>query len=160
METARSYTWVVLFILSALAMLILVPRRRIWELLAFGTVGGFVLAMMVQYVAVVHLRLWSFHYLQFASWRGIPLFVAAAWMPAVIIFAHFLAYLRSTTGIFLYVVGFSLATAALEYAFVAMGYRDYERWSFPLTAILAIALHAMLAVYVLAMERRGEKVRY
>lgn len=160
MQTARSLIWVILFIISALAMLILVPRRRIWELLAFGVVGGFALAMVVQFVAVVVLGLWTFNYLQVASWRGIPIFVAAAWMPTVIIFAHFLTYLRSTTGIFLYVVGFSLAAAALEYAFVLTGYRAYERWSFPMTAALAIALHAVLAVYVLAVDRRRGKVRY
>ena len=64
--------WIILFIISALAMVILVPRRRIWELLAFGIVGGFALAMVVQYAAVVILELWSFNYVQIAAWRGIP----------------------------------------------------------------------------------------
>lgn len=152
--------WIILFIISALAMVILVPRRRIWELLAFGIVGGFALAMAVQYVAVVLLELWSFNYVQIAAWRGIPLFVAAAWLPTTIIFAHFLGYLRSSTGILLYVVGFSLATAGLEYAFVLMGYRSYINWMFPYTAALAIVLHGILALYILTFARERRRVRY
>ena len=141
-------------------MVVLVPRRRIWELMAFGIIGGFALAMAVQYVAVVLLDLWSFNYLQIAAWRGIPIFVAAAWMPTVIIFAHFLSYLRSSTGILLYVVGFSLAASALEYAFVLMGYRNYDNWSFPYTAGLAIVLHGLLAMYILTFARERHRVRY
>ncbi|KAF0195110.1 MAG: hypothetical protein FD169_1565 [Bacillota bacterium] len=160
MASARSLVWIILFLISALAMVILVPRRRIWELLAFGIVGGLALAMAVQYVAVVLLKLWSFNYLQIAAWRGIPLFVAGAWMPSVIIFAHFLSYLRSSTGILLYVVSFSLVTAGLEYTFVLMGYRNYLNWMFPYTAALAIVLHGILALYILTFARERRRVRY
>lgn len=160
MAATRSLVWIILFVLSALAMVVLVPRRRIWDLLAFGIVGGFALAMGVQYLAVVVFNFWSFNYTQLASWQGIPIFVAAAWMPATIIFAHFLHYLRTTTGIFLYVVGFSVATALLEYAFVLMGYRNYVNWSFPYTVALAIGLHAVLALFALNLTRSHERVRY
>ena len=160
MTSARSLVWIILFLISALAMVILVPRRRIWELLAFGIIGGFALAMAVQYVAVVLLNLWRFNYVQIAAWRGIPVFVAAAWMPTVIIFAHLLSYLRSSTGILLYVVGFSLATAGLEYAFVLMGYRSYVNWMFPYTVALAIVLHGILALYILTFARERRRVRY
>ena len=149
MTAARSIVWILLFILSAIGMLVLVPRKRIWELLAFGIVGGLGLALLVQYLAVVQFNLWSFNYLQIASWRGFPVFVAAAWFPAVIIFAHFLGHIKGTTSTFLYVIGFSLATALLEYVFVLMGYRQYVNWSFPLTAALAIGLHTLLAIYLL-----------
>lgn len=160
MATARSLVWVILFIMSALAMLVLVPRQRIWELLAFGIIGGLGLAIVVQYAAVVLYKLWSFNYLELAAWRGIPLFVAAAWLPTVIIFAHYLSYFRTSTGILFYIVGFALATALLEYAFVLAGYRYYNNWSFLHTAGLAIALHSLLALYLLIFASERRKLRY
>jgi hypothetical protein len=149
MAAAQSLIWILLFLFLTVVMLVLVPRQRIWELFAFGVVGGFLLALVIQYLAVLRFNWWSFNFLQFASWRGIPLFVAAMWFPSVIIFAHFLKEMKSTTTIFLYILAFGAVTTATEYALVYLGYRQYGNWNVLMTFALAVGIHSLLAGYLL-----------
>ncbi|MGI6358197.1 MAG: hypothetical protein ACOX2K_05850 [Bacillota bacterium] len=151
---ANSLVWVLLFILAAIAMLVLVPRRDVIKLLPFGVVGGFLLALAVQWVAIHLLRIWRFNFTQFASYRGIPLFLALSWVPATIIFGYWLRQIRSNTGRFFFIAAFALGTVLLEWAFVLTGYRTYLRyWNVFYTAILALVLHYLLAWYLLATRQ-------
>lgn len=135
-------------------MLIFVPRRDVVRLLPFGTVGGFLVAVAIQWVAVRYLRVWKFNYTDFASYRGIPLFLTLAWMPITIIFGHWLLQIRNATGRFFYVAGFALGTVVLEWVFVLTGYREYLRyWNILYTAILALVIHYLLAWYLVATRR-------
>lgn len=157
MLIAKSLVWVLLFILAALAMLVFVPRRDILKLLPFGTVGGFILAMLVQIAAIWYLRIWKFNFTEIASWRGIPIFLAAAWMPVTIVFGYWLLQIRSTTGRFFYIAGFAIGTALLEFGFVLTGYRAYLRfWNIFYTAVLAIVIHYILGWYLLSTRDTGE----
>lgn len=151
---ANSLVWVLLFILAAIAMLVFVPRRDVIRLLPFGIVGGFLLAVAIQWAAVLYFRVWRFNYTEFAAYRGIPLFLTLAWMPITIIFGHWLLQLRTGTGRFFYVAGFALGTVVLEWLFVITRYRVYLRyWNLLYTAILALVLHYLLAWYLLATRR-------
>jgi hypothetical protein len=151
---AQSLVWIILFTLVAIGMLIFVPRREILKLLPFGVVGGFLLAAIIQIVAVWVLGLWSFNYTQIASYRGIPIFLTLVWLPTVIIFGHWLLQIRSGTGRFFFTAAFALATVALEWAFVFTGYRQYHRfWNVFYTALLALVLHYLLAWYLLSVRR-------
>ena len=135
----------------------LVPRRDVVRLLPFGIVGGFLLALAVQWVAVSLLRIWRFNYTEFASYAGIPLFLALSWMPTMIIFGHWLQQIRSNTGRFFFIAAFAVGTVLLEWAFVFTGYRDYLRyWNVFYTAILALAIHYLLAWYLLATRHVGD----
>ncbi len=157
MLTAKSLVWVLVFVLATLAMLVFVPRRDILKLLPFGTVGGFILAVLIQIAAVWYLRIWKFNFTEIAAWRGIPIFLAAAWMPLTILFGYWLLQIRSATGRFLYIAGFALATAALELGFVLTGYRTYlSFWNIFYTAGLAVLIHYVLGWYLLATRDTGE----
>ena len=151
---ANSLVWVLLFILAAIAMLVFVPRRDVIRLLPFGTVGGFLVAVATQWVAVRYLRIWKFNYTDFASYDGIPLFLTLSWMPIIIIFGHWLLQIRTGTGRFFYVAGFALSTVLLEWVLVLTRYRVYLRyWVLLYTAILALVIHYSLAWYLLATRR-------
>lgn len=151
---ANSLVWVLLFILAAIAMLVFVPRRDVIRLLPFGIVGGWLVAVAIQWVAVQMLRVWRFNFTEFASYRGIPLFLTLAWMPLTIVFGHWLLQLRTGTGRFFYTAGFALGTVALEWLLVLARYRVYLRyWNVVYTAVLALVIHYLLAWYLLSTRR-------
>jgi len=153
-EVANSLVWVLLFILAAIAMLVFVPRRDVIKLLPFGVVGGFLVALVVQWLAVTVLRVWKFNYTDFAAYRGIPLFLTLAWMPITIIFGHWLLQIRQGTGRFFYIAAFALSTVLLEWMLVLTRYRVYLRyWNLFYTAALALVLHYLLAWYLLSTRR-------
>jgi len=151
---ANSLVWVLLFILAAIAMLVFVPRRDVIRLLPFGIVGGWLVAVAIQWVAVQMLRVWRFNFTEFASYQGIPLFLTLAWMPLTIVFGHWLLQLRTGTGRFFYTAGFALGTVALEWLLVLASYRVYLRyWNVVYTAVLALVIHYLLAWYLLSTRR-------
>lgn len=146
--TAQNLVWVEFFILVSIMMLVLVPRERIVQLLPFGLVAGFVVAFIIQVLAVSILQLWSFNHLSFISFRGIPIFVVLAWIPSTIIFAHLV--ISSNTTIILYILpfGFALISTIVEYLFVHFGYRTYLRWNVLATFLLALAIHSAMTFYL------------
>lgn len=153
-DVANSLVWVLLFILAAIAMLVFVPRRDVIKLLPFGTVGGFLVAVAVQWIAVQVMGVWRFNYTDFAAYRGIPLFLTLSWMPVTIIFGHWLLQIHTGTGRFFYTAGFALSTVLLEWLLVLAGYRVYLRfWNLLYTAALALVLHYLLAWYLLSAKR-------
>ncbi len=151
---ANSLVWVLLFMMAAIAMLVFVPRRDVIRLLPFGIVGGWLVAVAIQWVAVQILRVWRFNFTEFASYRGIPLFLTLAWMPLTIVFGHWLLQIRTGTGRFFYTAGFALGTVVLEWLLVLASYRVYLRyWNVVYTAVLALVIHYLLAWYLLSTRR-------
>jgi len=154
---ARSMVWIDLFLIASIVMLIAVPRRRIIQLLPFGVVGGFILALVIQFIAVPWLHLWRFDILGVASVHGIPVFLALAWLPATIIFAHFLPAMRSLVSLIAYILAFAAGASLLEFGFVYFGYRSFIHWNIYLTFLLGAALHSSLAYYFLTVEHAREE---
>ncbi|WP_459836433.1 hypothetical protein [Halanaerobaculum tunisiense] len=128
-------------------MFFLVPLEKIKELLPFGLVGGFVLAVIIQYLAVDLLKLWRFN-VAFLSFKGIPIAVLLAWIPPVIVFRYFWFRIGSALGKMLYILFFALSTTAFEYASVLFNYRDYLNWNVFLTFALALVVHLGLGYYI------------
>lgn len=157
---ATSLAWVNFFLLAAVAMLILVPRRAIMKLLPFGIVGGFILALLIQIVAVSYLRVWRFNFVGSLAYQGVPVFLALTWMPLMIVFGYWLLTIRSTTGRFFYIAAYAVATVALEWTLVWAGYRVYLRyWNLLYTTLLALILHYILGWYLLAVRPANDECK-
>lgn len=150
---AQNLVWVEFFMLLSIVMLVLVPRETIVRLLPFGLVAGFVVALIIQLLAVPLLGLWSFNYVSFVAYKGIPIFVALAWVPSTIIFAHYVNTLDSPLLLYLISIGFALISSIVEYLFVHYGYREYQKWNIMATFALALALHGVMAYYLTSRKQ-------
>ncbi len=149
----KSLVYPVFFMMLTIIMLVMVPRRRIVDLLPFGLIGGLGIALLVQSAAILYLGLWQWKYTEPFGWRGLPLFISAAWIPVEIIFAH---YIHETPKEMTlpYVLGFAGAATAVDWWFVRGGYQVPIRWSVFSTFVLGLVIHALLALYVLSVSRR------
>ena len=145
---AQSLVWFTFFVVSLVVMLVLVPSDKLRRLLAFGLIGGSALAYLVQWVAVNWLRLWGFNHLAFLSVQRIPLGLVLAWFPSTVIFGHYFEYMHSFLTRLLYILGFALLGAVIEYGFVLAGYHYYLNWSVVNTFLLGAAIHTVLATYL------------
>ncbi|MGM0370114.1 MAG: hypothetical protein ACQEP9_06830 [Bacillota bacterium] len=151
---ATSLVWFYLFVAFSLILFLLVPREEILNLLPFGLVGGFVVALILQYFAVNVFRWWKFNY----GWVEIfntPLGVSLSWIPPVIIFAYFWSITNSIWGKLIYIFSFALITTIGEYIFVITEYRRYLNWNVYLTLVLAFVIHLLLGSY---LEFRRQKI--
>ncbi|MGE5654535.1 MAG: hypothetical protein ACM3ZQ_09815 [Bacillota bacterium] len=150
---AKTMVYPVFFILLTLIMLVLVPRRRIVGLLPFGLIAGAGVALVVQTTAIWYLGLWRWRYLEPFGWRGLPLFISATWIPAEIIFAHYIEETPKELTV-LYILGFAGIATGVEWWFVRGGYQVPIHWSLLYTFILGVVIHTLLSLYVLAIARR------
>lgn len=150
---AASLVWFYLFAIVSLILFLLVPREEILNLLPFGLVGGFVVALILQYFAVNVFRWWEFNY----AWIEIfntPLWVSLSWIPPVIIFAYFWSITNSIWGKLIYVFSFALITTIAEYISVLIGYRKYLNWNVYLTLVLAFVIHFLLGSYLEFVDKK------
>ena len=156
---ATSLAWVNFFLLAAVAMLILVPRRAIMKLLPFGIVGGFILALLIQIVAVSYLRVWRFNFVGSLAYQGVPVFGID--MDALDDCVRLLvADYTIDYGRFFYIAAYAVATVALEWTLVWAGYRVYLRyWNLLYTTLLALILHYILGWYLLAVRPANDECK-
>ncbi|GAB6098805.1 hypothetical protein JCM16358_06840 [Halanaerocella petrolearia] len=145
--------WFYLSVILTIGMFFLVPTERVIELLPFGLVGGFGVAVIVQYLAVDLFNLWQFK-AELLSIKGIPVGILLSWIPPVIIFGHFWRELGSNLERGAYILGFAVATTIMEYVFVVTGYRKYLYWNVYLTFLLAVVIHIGLGYYLAVASRQ------
>jgi hypothetical protein len=150
---AQNLVWVEFFILLSILMLVLVPQKTIIKLLPFGITAGFMMAFIIQLIAVPVLHLWRFNYISFATYKGIPLFIAMAWIPSIIIFAYYITVSNKPIQWYLISVGFALISTIVEYLFVYYGYRFHIQWNIAATFILALTIHTSLALYLIYQKQ-------
>lgn len=151
--TAKAMVYPVFFIILTLAALIFVPRKRIVELLPFGLVAGAGVALAVQVIGIWYLSLWRWRFIEPFGWRGLPLFISASWVPAEIIFAHYIEETPKEMTL-LYILGFAGIATAVEWWFIRGGFHVPIRWNLLYTFILGLVIHSLLSLYVLAIARR------
>ncbi len=159
LSATMSLFWIIYFLLAAIVMLSLVPQRNIVRLLPFGIVGGAAVAAIIQIIAVWYLRLWRFNFTDLAAYRGIPIFLVLSWLPLMIIFANWLLTLPAGTGRFFYITGFALASVGIEYILLRTRFMVHMNWSIVRTSLLALALHFLLAWYLLAVRPGVEETK-
>lgn len=154
----ESFIRPIFFILLVLGMLILVPRKRIFELFSFGLVAGVFLAAGIQVLAVHVLRLWEFNFLvPPLDLFDIPVFILLSWGVAEILFAHLLPK-HNYFWAFLFVIAFSLASALVEWFFNKKNLIVFLRWHTILTFFLAVGIHIALGYYLIQKDKLKKTV--
>jgi hypothetical protein len=139
-----SLVWFYFFLVLFLGMVFIVPKVKIKELLPFGIVGGFILAFIIQYLAVNVFDFWEFTS-GAVVWNNIPMGVLISWVPPTILFGYLYYQMKFKLGL---IVGFALGTTLVEYGFIVAGYREYLNWNPYLTFLLALGTHLGLAAYL------------
>lgn len=127
-----------------LVMFALVPWPAIRARTGYSLVGGLLLALVIQYVGVVWLKLWAIPHdpLKVA---GIPVVLSLTWLPPVVIYSYALeAGRKRNANPALYIAGFAVFAAVAQYLMGRMGYWQNIRWGAPLTLILAAGAHTFL----------------
>ncbi len=148
----RGLIWVELFFMFMFAVIIAVPRNQIIRLLPVGFFGGFGQAILILGLLVPVLGWWRFNYTDFFSVAGIPLFIALAWLPVVIIYAYYLNRVKNREGLIAYITGFSLSTALYVHWLIRAGFLVFVNWNSLFTFLVAIILFSPVTYYVVKTE--------
>ena len=152
--------WIDLFVIYMLAMIILVPRPAIIRLLPAGVFGGFGQAIVTLGLLVTVFGLWRFNYDNVFALAGIPVFIALAWIPEVIVFSYYLEHLSTQGEIYAYLTAFSMMTALFIHWLYKADFLTYHGWNSFLTIPVAFLLHLSVAYYVIKIygpSRNGTK---
>lgn len=144
--------WAIVFVVSTILMVVVVPRRQVADFLLFGLVGGLGVALVMLYFFVPLLGYWRFAPADILTFQGIPLLLAMAWIPIEIIYGWALTRGEGLAP-FLAVIGFPLAATLGHYGLILNGNLAYAHWSLSKTFLLALFIHAGLAAYILAQVR-------
>jgi hypothetical protein len=140
---SANLAWLLLFIVSGAAALLVVPWERVVELLLPSFLGGAVLSLIINLIGVPILGLWRFP-LPAVALLGIPVFLLLAQMAEMILFLHYWNHLpggSAEKG--LYVIAFSLATTVLAYVATLMGYAIFLNWNLLYFLIVSLVVHAL-----------------
>ncbi len=131
--------------LAAGLVLLLVPRERIRLLLPYGIIFGAGLGVLQIAVLQNMLGYWEFRQIDFLTAGGIPLLIAFTWLPAEILFAHFLMELRRPAARLMLWLFTGAAVSAGQYLFILNRMLTFQHWTLLDSFFLALATHVALA---------------
>lgn len=142
------YLSLLLFIAAFVALYLLVPREKIAEYFGFGLVAGPVLGLILLYVMISVLGVWTFSNIDILYIAGIPVFQALTWLPLEIGFAYY--FLRSRTSLTYLTVILALPVLATlsHYVYLQLGLLEYSNWYLFSTFLVSLLIHLGLAAYL------------
>lgn len=129
-------------------MFLVTPWERIKELFWFGLVGGLGLALVLIYLLQNVLGFWLFQRTDLLAVQGVPLLLAAGWIPVVIAYGHLLAQYRSWTQVVLIVLTFPAVATLIHVVMLANNMLFYANWTLPMTFGFSLAIHLALLAYL------------
>lgn len=141
------------FIGGIVLMFLVVPWARIRALLPVGLVGGLGVAITLIYLMQNVLGIWVFRDVDIVTVAGLPVLLAAAWVPIVIVFSHLLAQYRGVALLLVTLLGFPLGATAIHALLVAMGMLSYTNWNLVLTFLVSLGIHLGITGYLWATGR-------
>ncbi len=136
---------IILAILTA-AMMLAVPVERIRRLLPYGIIFGAGLGLIIIFLFQNLLGYWSFHRVDLLNAGRIPVLLALCWLPAEILFAHFMIELRSAGFKCLLWLLMGAAVVGLHYLFITNRLLTFTNWNLLGTFLLTLFIHAGLVV--------------
>jgi len=145
----NSLIWLVWFFLFTIIALLLIPRRRLLELLPFGLVAGFLLTLGILLLMVPLLNLWTFDTVPANSMIGVPLTLPLASIPVMMLFANYLPRMHQSQRTVLWVAGFSAFTTLIQGLSVSSGIMGFQQWDLLATLLLTFSGYSLLALFVL-----------
>ena len=135
--------WLFLFIIGWAVVLLVVPWSRMAGLLLPGFLGGAVLGLIINLIAVPVLGLWRFQATPI-SLLGIPVFLMLAYMAETVLFLHYWDYLPGgSTEKGLYLITFGLLDIGAAYFSLLMGYVVFSSWTLLYALITSFVTHTL-----------------
>lgn len=144
--------WIWLAVAVWVIGLLAVPQESFRRLVPFGLVAGFGLAFLINLFGTSIFQLWSYGRL---SWPilGTPFWVLLAWIPAVVLFVHFLP--EESLPRLAWLLLFPAAYTLIEFLFIRAGLRFYSHsWNLAYAFLLSLGTHMLVLSYYLTSIRQ------
>ncbi len=127
-------------------VLLLVPRERIRRLLPYGIIFGAGLGVVLIALLQNLLGYWEFRQIDLFTVGAIPPLIAFTWLPAEILFAHYLMELRRPEARFLLWISMGAAVSVFQYLLILNRMLlFFQNWTLLDSFFLTLALHIGLA---------------
>jgi hypothetical protein len=141
--------WLVWFLLISIVAFLLIPRRKLVQLLPFGIVAGFLLPLALLLLIVPLLNLWSFNTTAASSLIGIPLSLPLALIPAMMIFAYYVPRMEANNMLTVFIAAFTVITTLIQGLSVSAGIMRFLRWDLLASFLLTFSIYTLLALFIL-----------
>lgn len=131
----------VVFAALTVAMLLVVPVERIRRFALFAGIFGVVLPFLVIGMMQNILGLWQYRGVDPVNLAGIPVFLALAWAPSVVIFAHLLVQYHLLLLRLLLLLSVGAGVTWLQYLHLQNNMLLFNNWNLAETFVLTVFLH-------------------
>lgn len=134
----------------ALISFILVDRERYRKLFIYGLIGGFLAASIV--IGLMRAT-GGFHYRFMGPlhYKGIPILIPVAWIPAFVLFLHFLPRLNSWE-YWLYLIAWVAMSAMIEESLELVGLFVKGWFSEPMRIVLSLIWFYVISQWYVRRE--------
>jgi len=109
--------------------LALVPKDKFKPLFWYGLVWGFFAGYFFVWIFGTWLKLFEYQFAEPFKVFGVCLWLAFAWIPAIMVYLHFLPLSKLWYAFPLYLLIFALASASLDEVFHQAGLLKYDFWN-------------------------------
>lgn len=144
--------WPFVFVAALVLMFFLVPQDRIMRFLLFGLVGGFGIGIILLYLMTPILGFWQFNVPGIIMVSGIPVLLAAAWIPLEIIYAHYFPKNNNKWTVLAYLLSLPVLSVAFHWLAIELGQMSYHNWSLAGTLLISVIIQTALAFYLYIAE--------
>ena len=142
-----TYLWLAAFLASVVLLFILVPEESIRRFNVFGLIAGFMVGLILLGLMTPVLGYWRF-VPDFFTVAGMPLFLALAWWPVEILFAHYFVQLSPTFDTLWLALVPAGGAALFQYLSLRLDLLDFRFWSLFATFLLSVGIHLGLGLYL------------
>ncbi len=133
------------------AMVLIVPWERIRRLALFTFLFGVLFPFAVIGVMQNLLGLWSYRAVDPVTIADIPVFLAVAWAPALVLFAHFMVQYRSRALRLLLLLTAGAGVAGMQYFHLINGNLVFQNWTLFGSFLLGVGLHILMLMVLQLM---------
>ncbi|OWZ83758.1 hypothetical protein [Natranaerobius trueperi] len=130
-----------LFIISAILLLVLVPKKVILEKLIFGIVFGIGLAFILFYFLDIRFGFWDYRQVDLFFIADIPVFLSGTWTPLVILFVYFIKLASNFFTKIIVTLSFPLLAVISHFFFKLNEMLVYNNWNFFETFLMSFIVH-------------------
>ncbi len=110
-------------------LLAFVPKEKYKELFWFGLIWGYLGSTVLVFFFDTVLHLFHYERIIPSIMFGGPLWLTFAWIPAIMLYLHYLPARKEWYVFPFYLVAFSVAGMEVDVAFNRCGYLVYKHWS-------------------------------
>jgi len=148
----------VIFLFLLIIMFLIVPYTQILKFLNLGLIGGLVVALVLIYFMQNFYGYWDFVNIDIWHFIEIPIFLSAAWIPVVIIFAHFLNKIDYLSPLIFIILIFPAGATFLHYLFIYFDLLAYSDWNLFYTFLVSLGIHSGITYYLFIRNQLGVKI--